>query len=100
MYSNPEASVRIGSDYNAEGGISCNISEVMVHPLYNNETLDYDIAVVILDGNIMNSTTAQPIALPEDSWQIHIDEEAIVSGFGKSHVSPGKTSFLFVTTFN
>lgn len=52
--------------------------------------LDFDIAVVIINGNIKYSIFTKPIDLPKYNWHSHINEEAIVSGFGHSQVSHDK----------
>lgn len=83
--------VRVGSGYNNQGGELFNVLEVIIHPRFYLRTFDFDVAVVILNENIMKSNTTKPIALSDDSWQLHVHEKAIVSGFGEPHVSHEQT---------
>lgn len=92
MYSEDDIEFRVGSDYNNKttNGILYDILDVIIHPRYYSLALDFDIAVVIINGNIKYSIFTKPIDLPKYNWHSHINEEAIVSGFGHSQVSHDK----------
>lgn len=78
--------ILVGSEKNSEGGMEYLISEIFVHPKYDGDRTDYDISVLAVDRDIVFSAWVQPVGLPLDSWEDHIGEEGIVSGFGKTTV--------------
>lgn len=79
-----------GSEKNSEGGMEYLISKIFVHPKYNPERTDYDLSIVAVERDIVFSQTVQPVGLPLDSWEDHIGEEGIVSGFGRTTVKSFK----------
>ncbi|KAK5645614.1 hypothetical protein RI129_004078 [Pyrocoelia pectoralis] len=81
-FSTKSLSVRYGSSLINEGGTVIDLSEVLQHPLYNPETVDYDIAVLKLDGQVLLSPQAQRVNLVPRYLAVG-GRSAQVSGWGR-----------------
>lgn len=75
-------SIRAGSSLHSSGGITKNVSRVFIHPQYNAELIDYDIAVLKLDSPLIKSESIKSIALPESNINYPSGSLAYVSGWG------------------
>lgn len=79
----PDAlSIRAGSSLYSSGGVTKNVSKIFVHPQYNPELIDYDIAVLKLNSPLILSGSIQPIALPESTTNYPTGSLAYISGWG------------------
>ncbi|WP_353646032.1 serine protease [Mesorhizobium sp. WSM2239] len=69
--------VKVGAaDY--DGGVSLEVKNFVVHPDYNPETCEHDVALVLVD----NTQPAAVIPLATASTQIAIGENLTVTGWG------------------
>ncbi|CAO1393902.1 unnamed protein product [Diamesa tonsa] len=75
-------SIRAGSSLHSSGGVTKNVSKVFIHPQYNAELMDYDIAVLKLDTPLITSESIKSIALPEPNIKYPTGSLAYVSGWG------------------
>ncbi len=57
------------------------VKRIIVHPKYQPNTLENDLALIELDGSVQFERHIQPICLPERGDQF-IDADAYVSGWG------------------
>lgn len=49
----------------------------VIHSLYNEHTLDYDIALINIDGTIEISEQVGPVCLPFKHSQSHFQDETV-----------------------
>ncbi|XP_058831360.1 trypsin-3-like [Topomyia yanbarensis] len=89
-----EFSVRAGSTFRNEGGQLVMISEIFVHPNYDDWTLDWDIAVLRLGQALTFGATIQPITLPNKSFQIEQGALASIAGWGGLYYQGPSTNRL------
>lgn len=75
-------SIRIGSSNRSKGGEVVSISKIYKHPLYNTETLNFDVALLRTQKNRLRGESVHPIKLPLISTPIMDNKEAVVSGWG------------------
>lgn len=78
--------IRVGSSVNNIGGDLYTVKHVVVHEHYNPLNTNNDISLITLNDHIEFKEGVQPIPLTEDSWDRHITEEAVVSGYGRTKV--------------
>uniref|UniRef100_F6YJ36 Peptidase S1 domain-containing protein n=1 Tax=Ciona intestinalis TaxID=7719 RepID=F6YJ36_CIOIN len=71
------ARLRTGSG----GTMEYNVSEVYIHPRYNPEAVDFDIALVKLNGRV-RSFNAEPLCLP--TFDIDPGSYCVIAGWGVS----------------
>lgn len=80
--------VRVGSSYKNSGGELADVNDYEVNENYSWATIDYDIAIVILDRNFDYGPTIQPIEMA--TVEANSGDLAIVSGWG--NMQEGGTS--------
>ncbi|KAJ8915060.1 hypothetical protein NQ315_014315 [Exocentrus adspersus] len=73
--------VRGGSTYKSSGGEVIDIDEVLRHPEYNAQIVNYDAALIRL-ARSFTVENAKPIRVPELNHPIHNHEMATVTGWG------------------
>ncbi len=84
--------VRAGSDNSyAQGGVSYSVEEVIVHPNYNSNTMNNDIALIKLNNSISFNSNKQPINLMCD-FQADLGAqnpgvEATITGWGETETN-------------
>jgi trypsin len=75
--------VRAGSSQHASGGTSYKVSRVSTNSQYNSNTLDYDIAVLILSSSItIDNLNTRIITLPAKNLNVPAGSSALVTGWG------------------
>ncbi|KAL3276628.1 hypothetical protein HHI36_012000 [Cryptolaemus montrouzieri] len=84
--------VRVGSSYSDRGGYQIAVDSVSVHPFYNEETFDYDIAILKLEDSLLFSDKVQPVSLAKQGETVTSLSDPIVSGWGKRSFSSNKMS--------
>lgn len=80
-----EYAVRLGSNTVKEGGLLIAVRDISVHPKYNTENSDYDIAILILKQTLTYSKYMQYIPLATE--EAKEDTQAIVTGWGTLSVN-------------
>ncbi|XP_011190145.1 trypsin-4 [Zeugodacus cucurbitae] len=75
-------SIRINSSNRVKGGAVVSISKIFKHPLYNSETMNFDVALIRTEKNRLRGEFVQPIKLPTENTPIMDNTEAVVSGWG------------------
>lgn len=86
--------IKAGSSFLYTGGFFFQVESFANHPKYNNETLNYDLAILILEEALPTTMPEiQPIQLPERDEPIANNAIARVSGWGSSKLGgePQKT---------
>lgn len=63
------------------------VSEIIIHPRYNDTTLDSDIALVKLHSPVALSDHIRPICLASNSSQFYNPTSCWVTGWGKDNKS-------------
>jgi trypsin len=74
--------IRTGSSHKGEGGQVYRVLNVINHPLYDEDTTDYDIALLELAEPIVINENTAAIELAEEDEDAMVDDLAIVSGWG------------------
>uniref|UniRef100_U5EGR6 trypsin n=1 Tax=Corethrella appendiculata TaxID=1370023 RepID=U5EGR6_9DIPT len=77
-----EFSVRVGATDRQNDGELFEIQNVIRHPKYNGQTIDYDFAIIELETEIQFDETKQPIELPEQDEEVVDGTLCKVSGWG------------------
>lgn len=75
--------IRVGTSYLQREGSVFNISRMIIHPLYNAATYDFDIALLKLATPITFGQTVQPVVLARNRADLLDDEMVQVSGWGR-----------------
>ncbi|XP_076644951.1 trypsin 3A1 [Halictus rubicundus] len=76
--------VRTGSACYHMGGVIYGVKAIVVHPAFNVNNYDYDVALVELSENIKYDETTQPIPLPKLYSEIQDGAQVLVLGWGAS----------------
>lgn len=75
--------VRVGSKDVYSGGEVIEVASTTKHPKFNQNTLDYDFALMKLSRSIgLDGVTKKPIKLPSATTVIKDDTLVLVSGWG------------------
>lgn len=74
--------VRTGSSLHNANGSLVGIRNIIIHPNYNSETEDYDIALIHLNTSLDFDATQRPIALPAQHEPIADGTNCSVTGWG------------------
>ncbi|EFN73594.1 Trypsin-4 [Camponotus floridanus] len=89
--------VRVASSYHDEGGILItNISSIIPHEWYDEDTYDYDVALIKLITPLSLGRNAKIIILATPPINIKTGSKAIVSGWGKTSTN-GESSKVLQT---
>ncbi|XP_049540493.1 trypsin-3-like [Anopheles darlingi] len=80
--------VRAGSTFRNEGGQLIAVSEVHIHPSFDEFTLDWDIAVLKLASNLVLGPNVQPVNLPSAGMAVPEGTSVTIAGWGALYVSP------------
>ncbi|KYN07848.1 Trypsin-1, partial [Cyphomyrmex costatus] len=83
-----------GSNDKYEGGTFYLVKKIVQHPAYNFLTIDYDIALLEIDGEIVFNDRVQPVKLPKTELANGVMVN--VSGWGAMQVG-GKLSSMLMT---
>jgi len=65
------------------------------HPLYNNRTVAYDLAIITLEQDVEFNQYARPVCLPTDCTQEYANDQVWVAGWGVeswSYTTPANQS--------
>lgn len=76
--------VRVGSSRKTEGGVLVKVIEATRHPKYSAYPIDYDFAILKLDGSVELPSVAKPIQLADADDQCETGAMTVVSGFGNT----------------
>lgn len=77
--------VRMGSSEHERGGLLVQVKVIHIHPMYNDDTIDYDYSVLELEADIPFDDTMQPINLPQFGDALKEGTMLTVSGWGDTH---------------
>lgn len=78
--------VRVGTTLHRAGGATRNVARIVVHEGFNRTTLDYDIALVILQLPLLYSQTVSPASLPQFAYDLANNASVWVSGWGTRQI--------------
>lgn len=78
----PTYQIRAGSANRYAGGVTVPVKSVKVHPQYNPQTNDNDIAIIELTRYLVFSTTIQAIKLAPKGFTVPEGAKFVVSGWG------------------
>ncbi|XP_043256082.1 trypsin-1-like isoform X3 [Colletes gigas] len=91
--------IRIQSTYSNKGGtLITGIKNTIYHELYDNESLEYDVALIQLPSPIKESATAKSIALPPPGATVMTGSKALVTGWGLTKAGGSMSNTLKVLT--
>ncbi|MGD3108844.1 serine protease [Streptomyces sp. YGL11-2] len=76
--------VRAGSSNRGSGGQVVHVSRIARHPKYNPATIDYDVAVLVLDAPLVLGAAVRPIPLQEAGAEPASGTPATVTGWGST----------------
>ena len=60
------------------------VKQMIIHPLYNSSTYDYDIALLQIKTKAKINSYVKPACFPDDSISFSQGEECFVTGWGKT----------------
>ncbi|ESO98452.1 hypothetical protein LOTGIDRAFT_66705, partial [Lottia gigantea] len=86
----PASSITIGVGSSYKNNLrNYRVSRVTVHPNYQPNTFDYDVAVLTLSSSLTRSRCIQPACLPTPSLQLRTDTKCMVVGWGLTQYPGG-----------
>ncbi|XP_020300249.1 trypsin-1-like [Pseudomyrmex gracilis] len=89
--------VRVASTYyDKEGTMITGISSIIPHEWYDEDTYDYDVALIKLSAALKLSSKAKVVDLATPSTNIKTGSKAIVTGWGKTSLN-GQSSKVLQT---
>lgn len=86
---NRPVGVRVGTTFRDRGGYTHTVNRIAVHINFNRTTVDFDIALIVLDRPLVFSINVQPATLPEFDYDLASNTTVWVSGWG--YAFPGQT---------
>uniref|UniRef100_A0A182QRY3 Peptidase S1 domain-containing protein n=1 Tax=Anopheles farauti TaxID=69004 RepID=A0A182QRY3_9DIPT len=90
--------VRAGSTFRNEGGQLATVSEIHIHPNYNDWTLEWDISVLKLATPLQLGTTVQGIGLPQPTFTVADGTGVSLAGWGALYYQGPSTNHLQAVT--
>lgn len=81
----PDITVRFGSSKHETGGTLARSGRLNLHPKFDPDTLDYDVAVILLAEDIPDSEISQSVALTD--MEPEGGTEVVIAGWGEIEVS-------------
>lgn len=72
------------------------VARIALHPLYNPDTADFDVAVLELDGPLAFGRHVQPVCLPAASHVFPPRRKCLISGWGYLKEDFRKSSALLL----
>ncbi|XP_037908008.1 vitellin-degrading protease-like [Hermetia illucens] len=81
-YNRIQLTVESGTSSRTLPGLSSKVKRVVLHPNFSRATMDYDIAILLLETEIPFGPTMQPIFLAPANTKTTVGSKAIVSGWG------------------
>ncbi|MFF2808269.1 serine protease [Streptomyces sp. NPDC058000] len=78
-------SVRAGSNARGSGGQVVPVARVLRHPKYNADTIDYDVAVLVLASPLKFGDGVQAVPLMAEGKEPTAGTPATVTGWGATH---------------
>ncbi|XP_019879199.2 trypsin-2 [Aethina tumida] len=91
---NSAISVVAGTNYWYTNGTRFAVTQIYVHPKYDPDTLDYDIAILELSTKIKLDRSMLPIALPRKNEKLKPGAAATATGWGALKEGLGSTRSL------
>ncbi len=73
------------------------MAEIINHPLYDEETTDYDYAIIKLSQPVLFGRHANAACLPKNDGETYADKNLIVSGWGALQEGGGSPDILQVS---
>lgn len=93
--------MRVGSTFQSSGGEIFKAKGVYVHPFYNADTFDFDVALIALNSSIiMDGVTKKIIRMPFYGAPVFQRTEVIVSGWGYTNNENESNEMLRSVTLN
>lgn len=86
--------VRAGSADLGKGGQLVPVVDIIQHPSFNPETVDYDLMILILYEPLSFDSTVQPVRLPSYNQDVPVATYAVASGWGATSSGGNSTSQL------
>ncbi|XP_051778724.1 ovochymase-2 isoform X1 [Erpetoichthys calabaricus] len=60
------------------------VKKVIIHPRYNDSTLDYDLALLLLEDALQYNKNVRPVCLPHANWTLEPGKICTVTGWGSA----------------
>lgn len=79
--------VRLGTSLPSSGGTVHTISQLVLHPQYDDPTLNNDVAVVRLSTPAVYSSTVQPISIAGTNYNVPDGTPVVTAGWGRLWVN-------------
>lgn len=89
-----QLSIRSGSTYRNRGGVLREVGTVTVHPNYNSQTIDNDVALLKLTAPIEFDNVQQPIAFHGQDERVEAGDVLRVTGWGSTRESGADETIL------
>ena len=64
------------------GEVSCKVSRLFLHPYHEEDSHDYDVALLQLDHPVVYSATVRPVCLPARSHFFEPGQHCWITGWG------------------
>uniref|UniRef100_A0AAR5Q3X1 Peptidase S1 domain-containing protein n=1 Tax=Dendroctonus ponderosae TaxID=77166 RepID=A0AAR5Q3X1_DENPD len=90
--------IRAGSTYRTTGGQVVQTKTITAHPNFNEDTYDYDIAVVELASPLVLGTNVQTVSLPPSGTAFSNGENSVATGWGLTRNDGDLADVLQVVT--
>ncbi|XP_067004189.2 trypsin-1 [Anabrus simplex] len=89
-------SLRAGSSNRGSGGSVHQAAQVIAHPNYNSNTVDYDFALIRVSSAFSLSSNVRTIPLPSQGESVSTGTSAVVTGWGTTRENGAAASVLQV----
>lgn len=77
--------IRAGTSKRGKGGKVFKAKNITIHPMYDSDTIDYDVAVIQVKKRF-KGTFIQPVGLSDEKLKDNIGESGKISGWGHLEV--------------
>ncbi|CAD0199859.1 unnamed protein product [Chrysodeixis includens] len=95
--------VRLGTSFASSGGVVHAISQLVLHPQYDDESLDNDVAVVRLSNPAVYSNSVQPISIAGTNYNVPDGTPVVAVGWGRLEYQgrfPEQLQHVSINTIN
>ncbi|XP_044737119.1 trypsin-3-like [Chrysoperla carnea] len=86
--------VRAGSTKREQGGVVRDIKRIFDHELWNDQTIDYDVSLIVLTESLPFSSSISAITLPEENEYLEAEELAVITGWGTTDANTSELPII------
>nr|AAV84270.1 serine protease [Culicoides sonorensis] len=90
----PTLQIRVGSSFKSSGGDLMKVSQVVQHPAFNDDVIDFDYALIELQDELELSDVIKPVLLADQDEEFEADTKCTVSGWGNTQKPAESTQQL------